>query len=187
MIMTQETTQTVDYESIVSDFSIFMHLGFPREILYALLVVGVIGFGYVMIGRKPMEWYSLLLLALYIIALLCKTVVYRPHTVPNFEVYPFWSYIEGFRGKTYIIAQNILNIVLFVPIGFLVTGVSRKLRWIIVLLIGGALSSTIEFLQQVFEKGVAEFDDVFHNTIGCLLGFLLLKGIQRFFLNDRLE
>lgn len=37
----------------------------------------------------------------------------------------------------------------------------------------------IEMLQFVFKKGYAEFDDVFHNALGCLIGYGVYVGIAR--------
>ena len=38
------------------------------------------------------------------------------------------------------------------------------------LLIGAGISVSIEALQFVFMKGFSELDDVFHNTLGCVIG-----------------
>ena len=35
----------------------------------------------------------------------------------------------------------------------------------------------IEVLQFVFKRGFAEFDDVFHNVVGCAIGFGVYVGI----------
>ena len=34
----------------------------------------------------------------------------------------------------------------------------------------------IEVLQFVFKRGFAEFDDVFHNVVGCVIGFGVYLG-----------
>ncbi len=36
---------------------------------------------------------------------------------------------------------------------------------------GGGLSFAIESTQYVTKTGFAEFDDVFHNTLGCVIGY----------------
>lgn len=48
--------------------------------------------------------------------------------------------------------------------------------WLIVLLIGCSISITIEALQFCFMKGFSEVDDVMHNTVGCLMGWCMVKG-----------
>ena len=55
--------------------------------------------------------------------------------------------------------------------------------WLIVLLIGCSISVTIEALQFCFMRGFSEVDDVMHNTVGCLVGWFLVKG-SRFMVKD---
>ena len=47
---------------------------------------------------------------------------------------------------------------------------------LIVLLIGCSISITIEALQFCFMKGFSEVDDAMHNTLGCLIGWFMVKG-----------
>ena len=42
-------------------------------------------------------------------------------------------------------------------------------------LIGCSISLTIESLQFLFIKGFSEVDDVMHNTVGCLIGWFMVK------------
>jgi glycopeptide antibiotics resistance protein len=79
-------------------------------------------------------------------------------------------------GKEQYLAENIMNVVAFVPIGLLLGIGIPRLKWWYALLIGFCLSSSIEILQFVFKKGFSEFDDVIHNTFGCILGYILVKG-----------
>lgn len=39
--------------------------------------------------------------------------------------------------------------------------------------LGLVVSLVIELGQLVFEKGVAEIDDLIHNTLGCAIGYLI--------------
>ena len=48
--------------------------------------------------------------------------------------------------------------------------------------VGMGISLFIKALQYVFYRGFAEVDDVMHNTVGCILGYLLVKG-SRFIVN----
>lgn len=45
-------------------------------------------------------------------------------------------------------------------------------------LIGCCISFTIEALQFWFIKGFSEVDDVMHNTVGCLIGLLIVSGFH---------
>ena len=82
---------------------------------------------------------------------------------------PF-SYAELFWTEQYIREGGINNIWLFVPFG---TGLYRFLRGKGVLLIPFMMSVMIEASQYVTGLGIAEFDDVFGNTIGGWIGMLI--------------
>lgn len=68
--------------------------------------------------------------------------------------------------------EILLNIALFVPIGFLLGGMMQK-GIVKVLLIGCVLSSLIELLQLASGRGLCETNDVIHNTVGCMVGYCL--------------
>ena len=74
---------------------------------------------------------------------------------------------EIFRMKTSSYREAfILNIMLFVPMGYLL----RTKRWWSSLLICSAVSLTIEILQQLTGFGMFDWNDWIANTIGSLLG-----------------
>lgn len=65
--------------------------------------------------------------------------------------------------------NNIIqNIVLFIPLGFLVGGKRA-------IIIGLLLTIGIEITQYVFKLGYCEVDDVINNTIGVVVGTLLYR------------
>lgn len=68
-------------------------------------------------------------------------------------------------------AEKIMNLVLFVPVGLLTGVVFRNEKWYYVVLSSLLLSVIIELLQFMLNRGYAEVDDIIHNTIGAILGF----------------
>ncbi|WP_394811464.1 VanZ family protein [Bacteroides uniformis] len=105
----------------------------------------------------------------YCFLILCSTVIYRVATeVYNYELSPFRSYraIQA-GGHDELIEEALMNAALGVPLGFLL---SRRLWWKAGL-VGFCFSSVIELSQLVFKREQCEFDDVFHNTLGCLIGY----------------
>ncbi len=50
------------------------------------------------------------------------------------------------------------------------------MTWWKALLVSCGISVTIEALQFLFMRGFSEVDDVMHNTLGCILGYMLVKG-----------
>ena len=76
--------------------------------------------------------------------------------------------------------ENLLNILLLFPAGILLPGVTgRKLKWWMGLLVGIAVSSAIEISQLLLCRGLFEFDDIIHNSLGCMLGSLLGNRMLR--------
>lgn len=79
--------------------------------------------------------------------------------------------MRSFFGQSSTYGRGgINNIWLFVPFG---TGLYRFLRGKGVLLIPFMMSVMIEASQYVTGLGIAEFDDVFGNTIGGWIGMLI--------------
>ena len=95
----------------------------------------------------------------------------------RYKTVPFWSYAAIMDGKESLIKENLLNVALFFPIGFLLYCLMPIRKWSITLMFGIFFSVCIELLQLVWRRGTCEFDDVFHNTIGCLIGFFVARII----------
>lgn len=116
----------------------------------------------------------------YVLLIYFATVIFREYSENveyNFSL--FWSYRAIENGRE-LLAENIMNVVVFVPVGVLLCCVSCRLKWWMVLLIGFGISVSIETLQYFFHKGFSEVDDVMHNTLGCAIGILIvaiIKGI----------
>lgn len=156
----------------------------PTGVYIGMLSIFCLG-TVVLIALKGYEkgWnLSAMLLAVeYVILIYCATVVFREYSENvGHDFMPFWSYEAIGNGRNDLLAENIMNVVVFVPVGLLLSCVSRRLKWWMVLLFGLGLSVSIEALQYIFHKGFSEFDDVFHNTLGCAIGIMIvaiIKGI----------
>ncbi len=75
------------------------------------------------------------------------------------------------EGREALLPENVMNMMVFIPVGLLLGCVFRCMNWWKALLIGGGISVSVEVLQFVTSKGFTETDDVMHNTLGCLLGY----------------
>lgn len=117
------------------------------------------------------------LLCAYVVITMCTTVIFR-QTInePSLWRPLFWSYYIIDSAKENIIEENVMNVVAFLPIGALIAMSFNKLRWYHATLFGLLLSTIIEILQYSLKRGQFEFDDVFNNTLGCLIGYLIIKG-----------
>lgn len=100
---------------------------------------------------------------------------------------PFWSYKEYFESKRYmLLIQMIYNVLAFIPWPILfakVFPIMRKFLWSI----GSAFlfSLFIETMQLIFKLGMFEFDDMFHNVMGALIGYGILMFWEKMRKNDR--
>ena len=98
----------------------------------------------------------------------------------------FSSYVEAYHDIGVVLLNNvllrnlILNIMLFIPLGFLLPLYSDKLKKMyIVVLIGLLATLTIEFTQHFNDYGTFEIDDALNNTIGTLLGYCIFMIFYR--------
>ena len=107
-------------------------------------------------------------------------MIYRESSEANNSHFtPFWSYRNCFhKGEFHLDPEVALNILVFLPVGFLLAQTFRGLSWWYALLIGCGISFSIEVLQFFLKRGFSEFDDVFSNTLGCLIGLGAYKMIE---------
>ncbi|MRX73874.1 hypothetical protein GJU40_17200 [Bacillus lacus] len=92
----------------------------------------------------------------------------------------FSGYVEAWNSFSVISFQLIVfNILMFVPLGILLPLYSSrfmKFKWI---LIGSFVATLmIETFQVVTGRGIFELDDIFHNTLGGVLGYQLFMLIH---------
>ena len=116
----------------------------------------------------PKGW-SILLSCAYVVFILYETLMFREtgNARTNFVLF---SYAENFLKEQSIRVGVINNIWLFVPLG---TGLCRIFQKKWVLLIPLLFSVLIEIIQYITGLGIAEFDDVFGNTMGGWIGVLV--------------
>ena len=82
--------------------------------------------------------------------------------------------------QEHVITEIVLNVLLFVPLGFLVPKVREFFgKWWRILLLGLALSVTIEVTQLLTHLGCFDVCDLVHNTLGAGIGFLLWRSFVR--------
>lgn len=154
------------------------------EVLLLMLIIG----SFVLMAlyrEKAVKNITILLLFEYVFLIYGLTVIFRETSSRLSHIFkPFWSYKEMLHGKMQpLIYEMVMNVVLFLPVGFLlgsqVSKRSAKQQWLIVFLLGMGLSISIEVLQLVFQKGSFEFDDIMHNPLGCLIGLAIWRGCAK--------
>lgn len=155
-------------------------VGLIPTFVYVIALIVLITSTLVLFGCKRCTNKSTVLLSIFILEYLFMifgtTVIFR-NTLRNslYNFTPFWSY----QGKSYeeelMLPETIVNIAMFIPVGVLICALFRRWSWWRVLMSGAAISITIEVSQFIFKKGFSEFDDVFHNTLGCMIGYGIYK------------
>lgn len=138
-------------------------------------------------------WFKYFLLIsslLYAFALFYVTLLSRELKAElHYELSFLWEYrlAFDFTGRR-ITMKNIMwahqirdNILLFTPMGVLYSELYasyfakrrkyKQLCWWKAMLFGFSISLTIELIQLIFRLGLFEFDDMFNNTIGMMLGY----------------
>ena len=112
---------------------------------------------------------SVVLTIVYVAFILYETLMFRESgdARTNFVLF---SYAEKFLKEQSVRVGVINNIWLFIPLG---TGLYRWFQKKWVLLIPFVMSVAIETTQYITGLGIAEFDDVFGNTVGGWIGVLV--------------
>ena len=112
---------------------------------------------------------SVVLTTVYIAFILYETLMFRESGDARMN-FVLFSYAGKFLKEQSVRVGVINNIWLFIPLG---TGLYRWIQKKWVLLIPFVMSVVIETTQYITGLGIAEFDDVFGNTIGGWLGVLV--------------
>ena len=148
----------------------------PQEVYEGLLSIFCIGLVVFIVWKgfkTGLRYSATLLLIEYVFLIFCSTVIFRAVSATRqYDFHPFWSY-----DRSDLLIENIMNVIVFIPVGLLLGSLLKvKGSWAIALLIGCSISLTIESLQFFFMRGFSEVDDVMHNTLGCMIGYILVKG-----------
>ena len=132
--------------------------------------------------RKPMKRYFAVFIALYTTVLLYMMFYAsgrEPSEISYIQHQPFIT-IQHFLNDNNIDNQAFIvnifgNIFLFSPFGWLGLCIKKFNRFVPITLFFIVAISIIESIQYFSGRGVADVDDVFLNTLGMLIGFVLFK------------
>ena len=107
------------------------------------------------------------------------TLIYRESGLaPQLQPVPFWSFSEWIDGSFDTGFNIVLNVLLFVPFGYLLASFfgGRKL---LPVLLSFACSLVVEAGQYLSCRGVFDVDDLITNTLGGVIGVLIYLLFQR--------
>ncbi|QGU03199.1 VanZ like family protein [Corynebacterium kalinowskii] len=96
------------------------------------------------------------------------------HHIRELQLVPFNDFVAAtsWFGPLF---NAVGNMVLFVPLGILAYHLLRDVRRTV--LLGLAISFTIEMLQYVFALGISDTDDLILNTLGAFIGAMLARAV----------
>ena len=115
----------------------------------------------------------------YILLLYSSTIFSRAVQIERkFNFRPLWTYEAILEGEKIYVAEVIMNVVAFIPIGLLLGCSFPSTNWKKVLITACLLSVSVEVLQFCMMRGFSELDDVIHNTLGCIIGYGLYSLIR---------
>ena len=147
----------------------------------------VMAIGFIAYRGQRMKNFVMGALAIeYYFLVLCSTVICRTAPVSKrVELKPFYNYVDIWNGVDFkrTLMEVLLNVALFVPIGFLLGGIMPKV-FLKVLLTGCLLSIIIELLQLSSGRGLCETNDVIHNTVGCIMGYAAAMVLKKLFATE---
>ena len=149
-----------------------------ESLFYLLCLVSVIAIA-LKGWKKGLLMSSHFALVEYVFLIYCSTVMFREvNEEYEYHFKPFWSYAAyDSVNRPDLLPENIMNVVVFIPLGGLLGAGFRKMKWWMALLIGMDISLSIEMAQYVFKLGFSETDDVIHNSTGCMIGYGLCRLI----------
>ena len=135
---------------------------------------------------KYKKYFPLVLFCIYFGFIIWKTLIDRESGERRSNLIPFWEYAKVINNdqRSYFIGQIIGNILLLMPLGFLISFLKKfhDIKCKKVFLFALCFSVFIELTQYATGRGLMEFDDVFNNTLGAVLGYGVYRLIHKYIL-----
>lgn len=89
------------------------------------------------------------------------------------EIKRFYKYRQAL-GVESVVVNLFGNIFAFSPLGFFLPCINKKYKSLLsVILLGFGFSLTIELLQLITRAGIFDIDDLFMNTLGAAIGYII--------------
>lgn len=165
-------------QDIISLGSRYLKLG-----VVVVILIAVVFLCYYMVskrrnnGKAKLDIKRLVLYGVficYLVVVIGATMLSRSGFWQNRAIQPlFYSYCDAWNDFSIKEWRNIiLNILMFVPFGFLLPFLSNKFHafWK-TYLAGFAFTFLIEIVQLVLRRGIFELDDLMNNTVGAMIGY----------------
>ena len=150
----------------------------PSIVYWILLSVLVVGFALILFSQQMQKTQKIarLIFVEWVALIFCSAVIFREARAERaISLVPLSSYFciaeNSYLKEVAVI--NLLNICMFLPVGFFLKYGFWSVSYKQVLFAGFILSATIEFSQFILCKGLCEIDDIIHNVLGCMIGYTI--------------
>jgi glycopeptide antibiotics resistance protein len=165
---------------LITKYVLEYDAGIPKSVVLgisiitcgAVLLLSMLKPDHLALVRRVSWWMFLT----YLLMVLCFTIIFREEkNVAQISMKPIWEYDSLNYNQ---IAEAILNVLLFMPLGLLAGAAIRRKRFLKTVGLCCGISVTIEILQLVLKKGVCNLGDLINNLAGCIVGcglFLIIK------------
>ncbi len=154
--------------------------------IWGWLLYGIFSAGVMLCFKKTVPYKPTLksLFIIYTVFVLLLTLITRTRSADfTAKWIPFWSWYEVIvNHRQRLLEEIILNILMLMPLGIITALLSSRAEVKHAFCIGLILSCTIEFLQLILRLGLFEWDDIIHNTLGCVVGFVIMRKLKKAFL-----
>lgn len=149
-----------------------------HPLLVALLLSIVLLFTQRSRSIIPFVWLFLVAYLILYATVLCRT----RHDVLSIELNPLLGIKKILQGSSNEVRESLLNVALFIPLGFMLGICAPGLKWFWILAILFFFSLCIESVQFITMRGFFQTSDLLYNTFGGMAGLgvaaLLLRLIK---------
>ncbi len=169
---------------------LYVYSGFNVIVIYGVLailvlVMLVLFLRFCLQNRYGMRGLNVALFLIYMAAVLYLTVFMRIGVVDDSTVLttPFDDLQRAvLEHDPEMMEHMMLNVVMFIPFGYLIPAMNPDaLRHWSFAMLGGLMSSTvIEGTQMILHIGQADIDDIIANTLGAVIGYILVRFVWQF-------
>ena len=133
-------------------------------------------------GEQKFPWGKVVLwlaFAGYVMIVLFATLMRMSSFRMQYNLHLFKAWREAWNNYSIKnIANVLLNVAMFVPLGFLLPLLWKPCRkWYIAITTGFGFSLAIELIQLLTRRGVCDVDDLFCNTLGAVIGYFLIMAV----------
>lgn len=174
---------------------LYIYAGYDIFMIYGALGVAVlvtVGLfvRFCFVHRRSMQMRNVVLFVVYFAVVLYLTVFMRIGSVDTSIVtVPFDDLTRAITERDpALVTHMALNVLMFVPFGYLVPAMNPKYfrKWSFAMLGGLVASTVIEGTQMIFSLGQSDVDDIIANTLGAVVGYILIRFIWQFRKNWRM-